>query len=202
MQKMMKVAALFAAVVLTAGFAACQEKMPSYLVVEDIDEDEFQGKAIMGVTDPAKVPEHMKIPNGIAGIASEAFKECASLKRVTLPKSMTAIGNSAFEDCTSLASVTIPNSVTVIGDNAFWGCTNLKDIQYNGTKAQWNAIKDDLGSYGTPIREIYDDMFWRADSVIIRCKDGDITADDIFADEATLEARLEESARILRELSR
>ena len=59
-------------------------------------------------------------------------------------KPVTAIGKSAFEEgaflFTRLNGITIPDSVTSIGDSAFSGCTKLTEINFNGTKEQWEAI--------------------------------------------------------------
>lgn len=52
----------------------------------------------------------------------------------------TKINDDAFTNCISLTSVTIPDSVTSIGNDAFSGCYSLININYNGTKSQWDAI--------------------------------------------------------------
>ena len=64
---------------------------------------------------------------------------------LVLPSYITKINQYAFYNCTGLTSVTIGNSVTSIGKDAFRGCSGLASINFNGIKAQWNAISK--GSY-------------------------------------------------------
>ena len=83
------------------------------------------------------------IPNSVTSIGSCAFYNCSGLTSVTIGNSVTSIGGSAFENCSGLTSVTIPNSVTSIGSYAFENCSGLTVIDFNGTRAQWNAIRKD-----------------------------------------------------------
>ena len=112
-----------AAMMLMAGFAACQDEVPPYLVIEkiDVDEDDIHGKVIMGVTDPSEVPEQVKIPNGILGIYRKTFSGCTSLNSVTIPKSMKEIDYAAFDGCEDI------------------------DVTYMGTLKDWCAV--DWDSY-------------------------------------------------------
>ena len=48
------------------------------------------------------------IPDGIAAIGEEAFRNCRGLASVTTPAAVTTIGPDAFNRCSGLASVTIP----------------------------------------------------------------------------------------------
>ena len=68
------------------------------------------------------------IPNSVTRINWYAFRDCSSLTSITIPNSVTYIGWYAFVNCTSLTSITIPNSVTSIGRNAFSGCSSLISI--------------------------------------------------------------------------
>lgn len=81
------------------------------------------------------------IPSSVATIAPATFKSCEKLESVTIPNSVTSIGESAFYDCKAFTSITIPTSVTSIGDWAFRDCSNLKDIYFDATKAEWDAVE-------------------------------------------------------------
>ena len=82
---------------------------------------------------------------------------------LTLPSYITRIYQNAFRGSTGLTSVTIGNSVTSIGIFAFSGCSGLTSINFNGTKAQWNAIFKGLN--------------WDSNtgSYTVRCTDGTIS---------------------------
>lgn len=81
------------------------------------------------------------IGSGVTSIGDYAFYKCRGLKSVTIGNSVISIGSSAFEYCSGLTNVTIPDSVTSIGSRVFYWCSGLKRIDFNGTKAQWEAIE-------------------------------------------------------------
>lgn len=63
-----------------------------------------------------------------------AFRNCASLTRVTIPDGVTVIGSNAFQNCSSLTQILIPDSVKRIDTHAFYGCSALTQL----------ALHDDL----------------------------------------------------------
>ena len=62
----------------------------------------------------------------IAGVGSEAFSGCSSLKTVTLGDSIGSLGDKAFYQCTSLQEIVIPDSVKSVGSYCFSGCSAMK----------------------------------------------------------------------------
>lgn len=86
-------------------------------------------------------------------------------KEFILPEGITDIGPCTFAYNNHLESITIPNSVKLIYMNVFSESPNIKNINYNGTVQEWQAI------------EKY--KHWRMDSsdFVINCTDGTIAKD-------------------------
>ena len=91
------------------------------------------------------------------------FQSCIELTDIKMSKNTTRIGNQAFVFCRKLTSITIPNCVSYIGPSSFSQCKNLINIEYNGSRKQWNDIsKDRNWKYGVP------------EDCVVHCTDGDI----------------------------
>jgi len=109
--------------------------------------------------------EEIVLPAGLTVIYSEAFYDCTSLKKITIEGDITEIGTEAFRNCISLETITLPASVKSIRSEAFKGCTALREIVFEGSKAEWAKISKGAN--------------WDTDTAlaVIRCSDGNITAD-------------------------
>ena len=81
------------------------------------------------------------VDGSITNIGSYAFYNCSKLTSITIPDSVTSIGSFSFSYCRGLTSITIGSGVTSIGFWALDGCSGLTRIDFNGTKAQWEAIR-------------------------------------------------------------
>ena len=64
----------------------------------------------------------------------------SSINRLIIGSGITQIGDCAFMGLYAMTSVTIPKSITKINPLAFSDCYNLKDVYYEGTEEQWQAI--------------------------------------------------------------
>ena len=82
----------------------------------------------------------VNIPNTVKTIAHSAFKLCVKLPSITIPNGVTTIPQSCFANCDNLRSVTIPVSVTKIEMYAFHDCYEIEEVNYAGTREQWEAI--------------------------------------------------------------
>ncbi len=91
------------------------------------------------------------IREGTKFIADFAFKECTSLREITIPNSVTIIENGAFQGCSRLQDITIPNSVTVIENDAFKSCSTLNQITISNSV---NTIKESAFADCTSLHQI------------------------------------------------
>lgn len=64
----------------------------------------------------------------VTSIASAAFRNNATVTKVTVGSNVTTIGQKAFSNCSKLSSVTLGGSVKNIGAYAFYRCTALKKL--------------------------------------------------------------------------
>ncbi|MBR4620128.1 MAG: leucine-rich repeat domain-containing protein [Salinivirgaceae bacterium] len=82
----------------------------------------------------------ISIPNSVISIGDEAFRNCSGLTSISIPNTVAAIGKGAFRYCSGLISISIPDSVTAIGEYAFYNCSNLTSVNMP------NSIKS-IGEY-------------------------------------------------------
>ncbi len=68
------------------------------------------------------------IPQSVATIRENAFKNCGKLVSIALPNSLKEISKCAFAGCKSLTSVTFPSQLERIGAQAFENCTSLATL--------------------------------------------------------------------------
>ena len=90
----------------------------------------------------------VKLSTGLKDIGDYAFKG-TKLSTAVIPEGVETLSWGVFYQCASLTSIAIPNSMEDIGRLSFEGCTALKEVHYNGTAAQWNAIT--IGDTNAPL---------------------------------------------------
>lgn len=74
------------------------------------------------------------VGNNPTYISDNTFKECFSLRKITLPEDLNYLYSSCFEGCSSLESIEIPSSISIISGTVFKGCTSLKTVKINDSE--------------------------------------------------------------------
>ena len=72
--------------------------------------------------------ENLVIPEGVTGIAEEAFEDNKNITSVVFPESLITIGNSAFSGCEGINKIELNDELEEIGYDAFRG-TSLKEVE-------------------------------------------------------------------------
>ncbi len=95
----------------------------------------------------------------VAEIKDWAFKDCTSLRSVTIPDSVVHIGMSAFYDCTNLAEIVLSKNLATIASYAFYhtaitsitipeGVMRISLCSFEGTALTSVTISDGVTSIG------------------------------------------------------
>lgn len=87
----------------------------------------------------------------ITELPESVFENCIGLESINIPEGITQIMDYAFAGCEQLERIAIPSSVTKISEDAFSNCTALNNIEYSGSRSQWNAIFTDSGLQNVPV---------------------------------------------------
>lgn len=105
------------------------------------------------------------LPNDLETIGIRAFVY-NFFEEITIPNNVKTIENYSFSSCYYLKTITLPASLVSIGDSAFADCDRLETVNYGGTVAEWNALKDDGKISSTGNNALF--------NATIHCSDGDI----------------------------
>jgi len=97
---------------------------------------------VIVITGYKGIDSNIILPNEIEGypveiIDNEAFKNCKSIKEITLPECIKEIRFKAFSDCIFLETINIENDNIEISDTAFQSCKeNLNFICNEGSSSE------------------------------------------------------------------
>ena len=68
------------------------------------------------------------LPSTVTRFYYDPFMGCSSLSSITLSDRLTDMSYNTFKGCSSLLSVTVPSGVTQLGSSTFEGCTSLSSV--------------------------------------------------------------------------
>jgi hypothetical protein len=109
--------------------------------------------------------QEIVIPDSVKHIDRDAFKNCDALIQtengvfyvnnwvvgfdnavvdVVLRSNTVGICSYAFQSAPNLVRVTLPATVKYIGESAFSNINSLKEIIFDGTKEEWEAVEKGL----------------------------------------------------------
>lgn len=115
------------------------------------------------------------VPEGVKIIGDSAFMFRIRVNEIVLPEGVTRIEEYSFYKCKDLNIITLPASLVYIGKSAFKGCANLLEINFGGTKKQWQEIKKEQTFYedenADPSYVMCDWDYYFGDYVV-HCTDG------------------------------
>ena len=140
----------------------------------------YQGRMVTQIIDSGFKDctslKEISIPDSVASIGRNAFSGCSALSSIAIPEGITSIEDYTFSGCSALESIVIPDSVTSIGRSAFENCTFLTSIVIPDgvTKIKSNAFRGctSLTSIVIPngVTEIGSDAFRGCTNLTICCK--------------------------------
>ena len=117
----------------------------------------YQGRMVTQIIDSGFKDctslKEISIPDSVASIGRNAFSGCSALSSIAIPEGITSIEDHTFSGCSALESIVIPDSVTSIGRSAFENCTFLTSI----------VIPESVTTIGYC-------AFWRCTNLTICCK--------------------------------
>lgn len=96
-----------------------------------LSNDEVEVSGYSGTPQNLSIPQEItysKVKYRVASISERAFRECSSLKEITIPETIRDIGDDAFYGCSNLKNISIPYGVKTIGIFAFYNCSSLTSI--------------------------------------------------------------------------
>ena len=87
--------------------------------------------------------ETIDIPASIDKIDIQCFANCSSLEAINFLGDIKTIEKEAFDNCMALKTIAFSKALSKIGKHAFYGNKVLSDLDYSGTKEDWERIEKD-----------------------------------------------------------
>lgn len=131
-------------------------------------------KKYNGTSDEVNVPAEID-GYKVTCIGWSAFKNCNSLRRVTLPDTVTSVGKWAFVECKNLREVRLSSNLLSVSAYAFSGCSSMESIELprslrvigESAFASCSSLKSAV-IYGSVV-SVGEDAFFNCKSLRIKC---------------------------------
>ena len=88
------------------------------------------------------------VDGGTLTVGNQAFENAYAVKEVKLPEGLAEIATSMFQGCSRLETINVPASVTKIGVQAFYGCRKLREVNFAQTRTENLTFTDAASGTG------------------------------------------------------
>ena len=96
--------------------------------------EKIDGYTVVSIGDGAfkecQTIKTVSLPETIVNIGKEAFCTCVSLERIELPANLQQIADGAFAGCVSLIEIDLPDKLTTLGSAVFFMCNSLIEVEW------------------------------------------------------------------------
>ena len=126
------------------AFASCGKlssvELPASLT--DLDPTAFSGcTGLTSISVDGDNPVYCSVNGCVIDRAQKKLKLMIKEGEIPSDGSVTAIGARSFAACEDIRAVCIPRTVTYVEESAFPDCPLITDVYYEGTEAEWEALK-------------------------------------------------------------
>ena len=88
--------------------------------------------------------KEIKLPSSVKTLENAVFHSCFDLEEVDLGE-IVEIGQDCFKNCKHLTKIYIPKDILHFHMDNLYGCTRLREINYKGTKEEFELwVTDEL----------------------------------------------------------
>lgn len=108
--------------------------------------------------------EKYEVASTVKETTINAVTGCVPMKEITFPEGFEKLSEASLYFCENLTTINLPSTLTEVEDDFFRACYVVTTINFNGTKAQWEAFDT----------SVYFPSYEETEGIYVYCTDGEI----------------------------